>query len=335
MGEFLLLLNNDTQILADSISSALETIKSSPSIGAVGGKIILPDGTLQEAGCIIWQDGSCLGYGRGDSPSAPAYMFKRDVDYCSAAFLLTRRDLFLEDGGFDEDYVPAYYEETDYCVRLWKKGKRIVYDPNVVVLHYEFASSVSVQSAINMAIMNQPTFVSKNQDWLRFQHRPAQENILAASTAVRRGGQRILFIEDKVPHDSLGPDFHESNRLLSELTGKGHVVTLYPLNLPEEDWPGIYRDIPREVEVMVDRGLPRLEEFLNERSGYYDLIFISSSDQVAALKPLLEKPQLNQKLKVACGAQELSSFLNIKRLRSKGRVSLESSKARSSVRKSA
>ena len=334
-GEFLLLLNNDTQILADSISSALETIKSSPDIGAVGGKIILPDGTLQEAGCIIWQDGSCLGYGRGDSPSAPAYMFKRDVDYCSAAFLFTRRDLFLEDGGFDEDYVPAYYEETDYCVRLWKKGKRVVYDPNVIVLHHEFASSVSVQSAINMAIMNQPTFVSKNQDWLRLQQLPAQENILAARISERRGGQRILFIDDNVPHESLGADFHESNRLLSELAGTGHVVTLYPLNLPQEGWASIYRDIPLEVEVIVDRGLPRLEEFLNERSGYYDLIFISSSDQVAALKSLLEKPQPDQKLKVVCGAQELSSFLNIKQLRSKESVPIERSKARSFVSRSA
>ncbi len=117
-GECLLLLNNDTQLLGNSLEFAIKTLRSSDDIGAVGGRIVLPDGTLQEAGSIIWQDGSCIGYGRGDSPFAPAYMFKRDVDYCSAAFLLTWRNLFLEGGGFDVAYVPAYYEETDYCVSL-------------------------------------------------------------------------------------------------------------------------------------------------------------------------------------------------------------------------
>jgi GT2 family glycosyltransferase len=117
-GRYLLFLNNDTQVLADSINSSLRTIKFSEDIGAVGGKIILPNGTFQEAGNIIWQDGSCSTYGRRDEPFAPKYMFMRDVDYCSGAFLLTNRELFMNMGGFDEDYKPAYYEETDYCVRL-------------------------------------------------------------------------------------------------------------------------------------------------------------------------------------------------------------------------
>ena len=111
-GQYLLLLNNDAEVEAGSIRQAIETLESSADIGAVGGKVILPDGTLQEAGSIIWQDGSCLGYGRGDYPLAPAYMFQRDVDYCSGVFLLTKRKLFLEEGGFDEAYLPAYYEET-------------------------------------------------------------------------------------------------------------------------------------------------------------------------------------------------------------------------------
>ena len=168
-GKYVLLLNNDAQLVAGSISSALRTLNSSNDIGAVGGKIILPDGTLQEAGSIIWQDGSCLAYGRGDSPYAPTYMYKRDVDYCSGAFLLTDRELFLENGGFDEDYSPAYYEETDYCVRLWEKGKRVVYDPNAIIFHHEFASSSSQSSAIDLQIEHQKIFANKHGDWLQSQ----------------------------------------------------------------------------------------------------------------------------------------------------------------------
>jgi len=78
-GEYLLLLNNDTQLLPGTLRSALAVIRSAPDIGAVGGRLILLDGTLQEAGSIIWHDGSCLGYGRGDNPFAPMYMFRRNT----------------------------------------------------------------------------------------------------------------------------------------------------------------------------------------------------------------------------------------------------------------
>src|SRR5207237_1429486 len=85
------------------------------------------DGTLQEAGSIVWRDGSCLGYGRGDAPLQPMYQYVRDVDFCSGALLLTPRALFQQLNGFDERYKPAYYEEVDYCVRLWKLGRHVVH----------------------------------------------------------------------------------------------------------------------------------------------------------------------------------------------------------------
>ena len=118
-GAALLLLNNDAQLLPGRRRGGTgEPSRGDPSIGAVGGRVILSDGTLQEAGSIVWNDGTCLGYGRGRSPNDPEFMFRRDVDYCSGAFLLTPTALFRRLGGFDERYAPAYYEETDYCVRL-------------------------------------------------------------------------------------------------------------------------------------------------------------------------------------------------------------------------
>lgn len=185
-GSYLLFVNNDTQILADSINSSLQTIKGSEDIGAVGGKIILSNGTLQEAGNIIWQDGSCFAYGRGDDPFAPEYMFMRDVDYCSGAFLLTKRKLFMDMGGFDEDYKPAYYEETDYCVRLWKIGKRVVYNPNIVLLHFESGSADSKKDPILLQIKNRAIFVEKHKDWLASQYPASEKNILKASIRQER-----------------------------------------------------------------------------------------------------------------------------------------------------
>jgi GT2 family glycosyltransferase len=319
-GEYLLLLNNDAQLQGASISAAIETLNSSVDIGAVGGKVILPDGTLQEAGSIIWQDGSCLGYGRGESPFASDFMFKRDVDYCSAAFLLTRRELFLEHGGFDEAYVPAYYEETDYCVRLWKQGKRVVYDPRVSVLHYEFASSDSNQSAIDLQVEHHKIFVAKHREWLRAQSICSPQRRLLARIHQPDGVKRILYLDDRVPHTHLGAGFPRSNRILAALVEMNAFVTCYPLNFAREEWSSVYQDIPREIEVILERGNAELETFLTERAGYYDLIYISRPHNLATVKALLsEHPQLFGGAKIVYDAEALFSFREIESLRLKGK----------------
>ncbi len=317
-GDYLLLLNNDAQLQAHSLLSALTTLESSEDIGAVGGKIILPDGTLQEAGSIIWADGSCLGYGRGSSPLSPAFMFKRDVDYCSGVFLLTKRDLFLADGGFDKAYVPAYYEETDYCVRLWSKGKRVVYDPDVTVLHHEFASSASSEAAIELQTKQRSVFLARHSDWLEQQQSPSPVNILAARTRLPRGAKRILVLDDRVPHISLGSGFPRSNRIVRELVKLGHQVTCYPLTYWHEDWATVYEDIPREVEVMLDHGLPLLERFLSDRAGYYDIVFISRPHNMSNLDSLIGS-KLFAGAKIVYDAEALFALRHIEQRQIQGK----------------
>jgi GT2 family glycosyltransferase len=98
------------------------------------------------------------------------YMFRRDVDYCSGAFLLTPRRLWEKAGGFDEVFRPAYYEETDYCMRLRERGLRIVYEPNAVLLHYEFASSDSAGNATALQREHQRLFAGRHENRLAAQH---------------------------------------------------------------------------------------------------------------------------------------------------------------------
>lgn len=327
-GKYILLLNNDAQLMPGAVDSAIATLSSSDDIGAVGGKIVLTDGTLQEAGSIIWQDGSCLGYGRGDSPTAPSYMFKRDVDYCSGAFLLTPRESFEALGGFDEDYVPAYYEETDYCVRLWKAGKRVVYDPNAVILHYEFASSTVQRSAIELQIEHHKIFQAKNREWLDAQQPYGQENIITARIHEQKNKRRILFVDDRVPHLSLGSGFPRSNRILWELVKEGHVVTVYPGNFPKEDWSDVYRDIPAEVEVMLNHGWEKLTEFLTARTNYYDVIFISRPHNMVPFNALLEDyPGITGDARIVYDAEALFSYREIEQSRLEGKELSDEEKA--------
>jgi GT2 family glycosyltransferase len=141
VGEILVFLNNDTLPSPGWLTPLLRILRDKPDAGAVGGKLIYPDGTLQEAGGIIFSDGSGCNFGKHDrAPDSPLYNFVREVDYCSGALLATRRKLFIELGGFDTRFSPAYYEDSDYCFNLRAHGYRVYYQPESVIVHLEGAS---------------------------------------------------------------------------------------------------------------------------------------------------------------------------------------------------
>jgi GT2 family glycosyltransferase len=321
-GKYLLLLNNDAQLLPGSLSSAVKTLESAEDIGVVGGRIILLDGSIQEAGSIIWSDGSCLGYGRGDNPSAPMYMFQRDVDFCSGAFFLTPRDLFFSVGGFDEDYTPAYYEETDYCVKLLKTGKRIVYDPNSVILHYEFASSSSSLNAIELQASHRKLFVRKHSDWLKEQYASNEANILQSRLRSLPGQKKILFIDDKVPHIYMGSGFPRTNKILSALVELGYSITYYPmLRSPDDTWDYIYRDISQVVELVVGSEYAEsgLRRFLTTRQDYYDYLLISRPHNLEKIRTIFNKlPRLLHKIKLIYDAEAIFSNRELMKLSLQG-----------------
>jgi GT2 family glycosyltransferase len=306
-GDYILLLNNDAVLLPGAVRNALRTIRGSSDIGAVGGKIVLLDGTLQEAGSVIWRDGSCLGYGRGDNPFSPPYMFRRDVDYCSAAFLLTSRSAWDQLGGLDETFRPAYYEETDYCLRLWQRGLRVVYEPTSAVIHYEFASSGSVSSATELQADHQRIFEERHRPVLKRHESPTPDRLIHARS--RHDGRKILFIDDRVPHLWLGSGFPRAHTLLQALLKYSCFVTLYPLSETDEPWEVVYSDIPREVEVTVGTQPNMLPLFLKSREGYYDTIVVSRPHNMELLAPVLaENRKSFENVSVIYDAEALFAF---------------------------
>jgi len=287
-GRHILLLNNDAQLLPGTMDAALETMRSATDIGAVGARIVRLDGTLQEAGSIIWRDGTCLGYGRGDNPNSWPYMFRRDVDYCSGAFLLTSRAVWEKLGGFDEAFAPAYYEETDYCMRLWENGLRIVYEPAAVILHYEFGSAAPAK-AIELQAAHQKIFAQRHSSTL-LNHHASDASILVARTHRKAGtaARHVLVLDDRVPHPWLGSGYPRARTMLVAMQKLGCLITFYPMmeDLFEE-WSTAYSDFPRDIEV-INAGPSLLEAFLRDRRGYYDTLVVSRPHNMNALKPVLK-----------------------------------------------
>ncbi|MEI6123991.1 MAG: glycosyltransferase [Bacteroidota bacterium] len=281
--DYILFFNNDAVLLEGSLESAYRTLSADSDCGAVGGKIVLPDGRLQEAGSIIWKDGSCLGYGRGEMPDLPEYNFNRVVDYCSGAFLMTRTELFRDYGGFDINYIPAYYEETDYCLWLQEHGLKVIYEPRAVIRHYEFGSGVK-EGAILLQKKNQKIFYEKHKVQLSKHFYPDLNKLLSARFAAsQQKNKMLLYIDDRVPHAALGSGFPRSNTIVRCIQELGYNVTILPLNFPQENWTNAYNDIDSYTEVVMGCGLANFSEFIQNRKDYYDYIWISRPHNMKAL----------------------------------------------------
>ena len=301
----LLYLNNDLQLGMNACRLALSRLFSAPDIGAVGAKLIRTNGRLQEAGSIIWRDGTSFGYLRDGDPNAPEANFVRDVDYCSGAFLMLRTELVRGLGGFDDAYRPAYYEEADLCLRLRKSGYRILYDPCVVVQHFEYGSADAAASTRLME-RNHKIFVSRHRDYLRYQHSPSARNAVHARTprslratapndapqggsqsGPRSGPLRILFIEDRIPLRNLGAGYVRSNDIIHAMSALGHLVSVFGIYKTSASPIEIFRDMPETAEILYDRDMEALPGFIEDRSGYYDIVWIGRTHNLERLLPIL------------------------------------------------
>ena len=162
-GEFLVFLNNDTEVRPGWLSALRETFQFEPEAGLVGSKLIFPDGRLQEAGGIIWRDGSGWNRGKFQDPRKPEYNFLREVDYCSAACVMIPKSVFESVGGFDSKYAPCYYEDTDLAFKLRRQGLKVFYQPVSEVIHYEGATGGTDLSAgaKKYQEVNRETFADK------------------------------------------------------------------------------------------------------------------------------------------------------------------------------
>jgi len=135
-GRYLVLLNNDTVPMPGWLEELRGTFERNPRAGLVGAMLIFPDGRLQEAGAVVWETGFGWHYGQLDEPQKPEYSYLRRTDYCSAACVMLPLALWRRLGGFDEQFAPAYFEDSDLAFRVRESGAEVLYQPLARVVHF-------------------------------------------------------------------------------------------------------------------------------------------------------------------------------------------------------
>ncbi|MBR3288867.1 MAG: glycosyltransferase [Lachnospiraceae bacterium] len=202
-GEYIYFLNNDTEVHPGYLSSLVQLLDNNSSIGMTGSKLLFADGTLQEAGGIIWSDGEGANYGRSDNPDDFKYNYVKEVDYISGAAIMIRKNLWNVIGGFDERYTPAYCEDSDLAFEVRKYGYKVVYQPLSVITHFEGISNGTDEnsegSIKSYQVVNKEKLKEKWKDELvnQFPHSETLDFFRARERAM--GKKTILFIDHYVP----------------------------------------------------------------------------------------------------------------------------------------
>jgi GT2 family glycosyltransferase len=144
-GEHLLLLNDDIEVSTPDWIERMVMYSGLPEVGAVGGRLVLEDGRLQHVG-VGFEHGLPGHPYRGYSGDFKGYsnevLVARNCLAVTAACLMTRREIFEELGGLSTGF-PVNYNDVDYCLKLRAAGRRVVYDPDLVMGHFESSSRPS------------------------------------------------------------------------------------------------------------------------------------------------------------------------------------------------
>lgn len=282
-GRFIAFLNNDTEPAPFWLDELLGAFSLFDSVGLAGAKLVYPDGRLQEAGSIIFDNGKPWNYGRNGNAEDPKYNYARQADYLSGAAIMLPADVWSKVGGFSKEFAPAYFEDTDLAFKVRSLGLKTVYMPQSVVCHYEGATGgTDVDSgAKRFQNTNFPRFKRK---WAEAYRQNGSEEADIDVVKDRNVFARALVIDAQTPRPDNDAGSYAAIQEIRLLQALGYKVSFVPLNLAHM---GTYtKSLQRiGVEVLYAPFVTSIEELLAARGREFDLVYLTRYYVAKAVMP--------------------------------------------------
>jgi GT2 family glycosyltransferase len=272
-GTYVVLLNNDTEVTLGWLDVLVDAFQRFDGVGAVGSKLLYPDGTLQDAGGIIWGSGNPWNYGSKQNPWDPRFCYARQVDYLSGAALMTTKSIWDEVGGLSSYLEPMYFEDTDFSFKIREAGYKTYFVPSSVVYHFEGTTSGTDTSSgfKKYQEVNTPKFKRR---WAKAFSRHGEEGVNPDLEKDRGISGRILFIDYTIPRQDQDAGSYAAIREIELVQALGYKVTFLPQNLA---FFGNYTEELQcmGVEVIIAPFYLSLAAFLEERAKEFDAAYIT------------------------------------------------------------
>ena len=255
------------------LDELIGTLEANPEIGLAGSKLIYPDGRLQEAGGIVWRDGTAWNYGRLDDARKPEFCYLRDVDYCSGASIALSRKLWDQLGGFDDYYEFAYCEDSDLAFRVRQAGFRTVMQPLSMLVHFEGISSGTdiTQGVKSYQIENSKRFLARWKNILAKHRENGESPQLEKERTLTK---RALLIDHITPEPDKDAGSVTALATMRALQEVGYKVSF----IPATNYAFVGDDSRRlqrmGVEAIYGPYYTNIEQYLHEAGSEIDVVFI-------------------------------------------------------------
>jgi O-antigen biosynthesis protein len=272
-GEYIIFLNNDTEVRSFWIDELIIRHKDDPKIGLTGSKLLNLDGSLQEAGGIVWGNGAPWNVGRNANPYSPEYNYVRQVDYLSGAALCIPAKVWNEVGKFSEELAPAYYEDTDLAFKVRDAGYKTIYVPFSEVVHFEGQShGTDVTKGLKQyQVINEKTFRAK---WFKAFKNNGKASLQSLKLEKDRNiDARVLVIDYATPMPQNDAGSYAVIQEIKLMIALGFKVTFVPQNLAH--FGKHTRALQKiGVEVLYAPFYTSLDDVLNRRLDEMDAVYI-------------------------------------------------------------
>lgn len=292
-GEYVVFLNNDTEVRPGWLQALVEELDSNPAAGIVGGRLLYPDGTVQHAGVAIGRDMVPIHVHRGLPADHELVMERRTYPIVTAACAAVRRQEFYALGMFDEEFINGH-EDIDLCLRYRAQGKEVVYRPDCMVIHHESVSEGRMAS--------RPHNLARTMR--KWRYSLLQDDFLFCCTAASRGNpaKALRFAIKIGPPDRSQTnwgDTYFAESLARAMIRRGHACRIDYLNeWGREDLDidvvihlkGLSEYHPKPYNMNILWMLNHPSRHTAEELSRYDAVLVASTTHADRLKDELPVP---------------------------------------------